>query len=332
VQVQDHEGVDRRRFREEIVPAGAPAVLRGVAAQWPAVRAATGGGGGIADYLAARDRGAQIDMLEGPPAINGRLFYTADMSGLNFERRPGTIATLVQALLAARDVAPPPTLAAQAIDARAALPAFAEENRLDLVDPAIAPKLWIGNRVEVAAHHDMFSNIAVCVAGRRRFTLFPPDQVANLYLGPFEFTPAGTPVSLVDFNAPDYARFPRFRAAEAAALVADLAPGDALYIPHMWWHHVRSRDPLSMLANYWWDEAAPAQPGLRPIDAFVHAMLAFSGLPAEQKAAWAPMFEALVFADAAAAHLDPARAGLRGVLSDEVKARIRRDLGGLMAR
>ena len=49
-----------------------------------------------------------------------------------------------------------------------------------------------------AIHHDMFSNLAVVVAGGRRFTLFPPGEVANLYLGPFEFTPAGTPASLVD--------------------------------------------------------------------------------------------------------------------------------------
>ena len=44
------------------------------------------------------------------------------------------------------------------------------------------------------------------VAGRRRFTLFPPEQVANLYIGPLDLTPAGQPVSLVDQAQPDLVR------------------------------------------------------------------------------------------------------------------------------
>ena len=76
--------------------------------------------------------------------------------------------------------------------------------------PPIVPRLWLGNAIRVATHYDLMENIGVVVAGRRRFTLFPPDQLANLYMGPLELTPAGTPVSLVDPDAPDLARFPRF--------------------------------------------------------------------------------------------------------------------------
>ena len=331
MQVIDYQGVDGRRFREEIMPAAQPAVLRGVATAWPAVRAAATPQG-IAAYLTAQDSGAAFDMLVGPPAIKGRFFYNEDMTGLNFERQPATAGKIASALIAALDDAAPAAIAAQAVEAKAAVPAFAEDNKLDLIGKPVSPRLWIGNQVVVSAHHDMFSNIAVVVAGRRRFTLFPPDQVANLHIGPFEFTPAGTPVSLIDFDAPDHDRFPGFKAAMAVAQTADLEPGDAIYIPYMWWHHVRSTERFNMLANYWWSDAPPAQPGLQPVDALVHAFLAFSGLPAEQRAAWAPMFEYLVFDENAAAHMPPDKSGIRGKLTEDSKRRIRQQMGALMAR
>ena len=61
--------------------------------------------------------------------------------------------------------------------------------------------------------------------------LFPPDQFRNLYLGPIDNTPAGRAVSMVDFHAPDFNAYPRFREALRHALVAELAPGDAIFIP-----------------------------------------------------------------------------------------------------
>jgi hypothetical protein len=329
--VREYRGADARRFREEIMPASQPAILREVANDWPAVKAGDTAEG-IAAYLKERDTGAGFEMLAGGPEIKGRFFYNADMTGFNFERRPATVTSLADAVLEAAAADEPPTFAAQAVEARTTVRGFLDENRLDLIGRPVSPRLWIGNRVVVSAHHDMFSNIAVVVAGRRRFTLFPPDRVANLHIGPFEFTPAGTPVSLIDFDNPDFERFPGFDKALESAQVADLAPGDAIYIPYMWWHHVRSLDDFNLLANYWWNEARPAQPGLKPVDALVHAFLAFSGLPEEQRDAWAPMFAQMVFGKDAARHLPADISGIRGQLSEETKAHIRRQLGALMAR
>ncbi|WBO21862.1 cupin-like domain-containing protein [Sphingomonas abietis] len=328
--IREIEGVDRDRFAREILPSGRPAVLRGLAAEWPAVRAAARPGG-VAGYLAAFGAGSACEMIVGPPAIEGRLFYDADMTGLNFTREPGSLGQLLSRLADAALASAPPTLAVQSLDARASLPGFAEENGIDLIDPAIGPRLWIGNRVVVATHQDMMENIAVVVAGRRRFTLFPPEQAGNLAIGPLEFTPAGTPVSLVDAEAPDLARFPRFAAALAQAETAELAPGDAIFIPYMWWHHVRSLDAFNLLANYWWSTTPPAQPGLAPIDALVHARLAIGDLPERQRAAWRAMFELAVF-DGDCAHIPPARRGIRGAMTEAAKARLRRQLGQLMAR
>src|SRR3954471_5709471 len=98
-------------------------------------------------------------------------------------------------------------------------------------------------------------NSGVVVMRRRRFTLFPPDQIVNLYMGPLELTPAGTPISLVDPDAPDLERFPRFAEAAKLGQSATLDPGDAIYIPFHWWHAVASLDPVSAFVNYWWNPA-----------------------------------------------------------------------------
>jgi hypothetical protein len=303
-----------------------PAILRGIAADWPAVRAAD-----PAAYLARFDAGQAIGIAIAPPEAEGRLAYTPDMSALSFGRESGTIASLLARLQMVADAAAAPAIAAQAVMVSDALPGFEAENRIALVPEGVVPRIWIGNRVRVATHHDMNSNVAVVMAGRRRFTLFPPDQVANLYIGPIEFTPAGTPIGLFDPDEPDFDRFPLARQAMAQARVAELGPGDAIFIPHMWWHHVRSLDPVSILVNYWWDEAPPPQPGLAPIDTMVHAILAFSDLPENQRAAWRAMFDEFVFGPPPD-HVPVERRGIRGALSEESKARVRRQLGQMMSR
>jgi mannose-6-phosphate isomerase-like protein (cupin superfamily) len=321
--------IDRAQFERDVLPAARPVVFRGLAADWPAVRASSEPGG-IGTYL-KRLGDAPCELIAGPPEIDGRIFYDAGMSGLTFHKEPGSLATLIDRIEAAASLESPPALAVQSLSAREALPGFAAENTIDLVDPAIGPRLWIGNRIVVATHHDVMENVAVVVAGRRRFTLFPPEQTPNLYVGPFEFTPAGTPVSLVDPESPDLDRFPRFADALPHARTAELGPGDAIFIPYMWWHHVRSLDPFSMLANYWWSATPPAQPGLAPIDALVHALLAIKDLPESQREAWRAMFGQMVF-DAEAGHIPEARRGIRGTVSEAAKANLRRQLGGLMSR
>jgi len=327
--IEDYAGDPAGLSAAELLSRKRPVVVRGLAADWPMVRAPD-----KAAYLKSLDSGARTEMIVSSPEHQGRLFYTEDMAGLNFTKEPATVSAVLDRLQRAAASSEPETIAAQAVTVADALPGFAQENRLALLDPAIGPRIWIGNRVGTAIHHDMVSNLAVAVAGRRRFTLFPPDQVANLYIGPFEFTPAGTPASLLDPEAPDLERFPRAAEAMAQALTAELEPGDAIYIPHMWWHHVRSLDDLSILVNYWWDEAPPPQPGLAPINALIHALLSFEGLPDEQRAAWQAMFDHFVFHANGDpnGHIPEERRGIRGKLNAESKARLRRTLAQMMSR
>jgi len=326
--VREWRDVDLAILRDEIIPAGTPALLRGMAVRWPAVQADD-----PAAYLREFDNGRPQSVIIAPSDIDGRFGYAPDMTRLNFESRSASVSAMLDRLETAADEVSPPALAAQAIPVETVLPGFSEANPMPLA-PAAVPRIWIGNRVAVATHNDENSNIAVVMAGRRRFTLFPPDQVGNLYIGPFEFTPAGTPISLADPDAPDLARFPRFADALAVAQTVELEPGDALYIPYMWWHHVRSLDPISILVNYWWTETPPPQPGLGPFDAMMHALLAFEGLPREQRDAWSAMFAHFVFhADGPPAeHVPAARRGVQGAIGADAKTRLRRQIGQLLSR
>ena len=153
--------------------------------------------------------------------------------------------------------------------------------------------MWIGNRGKVAPHYDVHRNIACVVAGRRRFSLFPPEQIANLYPGPMLGAPGGVPISLVDIWDPDHDAFPRYADAQAASLQAVLEPGDAVYIPALWWHAVESLESINVLVNYWW--GGIAESGISPNDSLIHALLAIASLDDEQRRVWREFFDYYVF-------------------------------------
>ena len=252
--------VDSHTFHHQIVPRGEPVVLEGLAADWPAVRAGRQSPEAACAYLAALDSGVEADAVLVPAGLGGRMFYTPDLGNFNFARRKLTVSATLQHLVRYSHFESPPSMALQSAHIARCLPGFEAANPMPLMDAGVHPRLWLGNAFLTPAHIDELDNLACVMSGRRRFTLFPPEQVRNLYIGPLDFTPAGAPVSMVSLKSPDFGRHPRFREALAASQVADLAPGDALFIPAVWWHHVESFDVVNVLVNYWWQQAAAAQP------------------------------------------------------------------------
>ena len=289
-------GVDRDRFEAEILPGNEPVVLRGLVAHWPAVRHGRESDQAIAQYLAAMDNGSPVNALMTRPEEEGRIFYDASMAGFNYLRSSRTVTQVLEQVLRYSQFERAPAVAAQSALIPACLPGFVQQNAMPLLDADVAPRLWFGTAIVTPAHFDESHNIACCVAGRRRFTLFPIEQIDNLYIGPLDHSPAGTPLSLVDFAKPDFDRFPRFREALAHARTAVLEPGDAIYIPPLLWHHVRSLAQVNMLVNYWWVHSAPghAKPP-HAFDALLHAVTALRGLPPEQRRAWAEVFDHYIF-------------------------------------
>ena len=283
-----------------------PLVLRGLAAHWPLVQAGRGPQRAASDYLRRYYRGEQVIAMLGAPDIRGRFFYNEDLSGFNFNSVRTNLASVLDELERQRDNPAPPAIYVGSTEIDACLPGLRAENDLGLDARQPYASIWLGNRTRIAPHYDLPDNIACVAAGRRRFTLFPPEQLANLYVGPLDFTPAGQPISLVDLHQPDLARFPRFAGAQAAACAAELEPGDAIFIPSMWWHHVEALEPFNILVNYWWRQSPPYMD--TPTSALMLALLTMRDLPPAQRAAWRDIFRHYVFESdgSEAAHIPPA--------------------------
>jgi hypothetical protein len=213
------------------------------------------------------------------------MFYNEHLTAMNFAVASVSMQQALDAMTSANPSAP---RCVQCVDIASHFPGLAETFSNPIV-PGIQPQIWLGNKVRVAPHFDEASNIAVVVAGRRRFTLFPPQQTKNLYVGPLDYTPAGQPISLVDINDPDLARFPRYKTAFEHGLSAVLEPGDAIYIPTPWWHAVESMSEFNALVNYWWSQRTLSS--MLPFPMLMHVLQSLNSMPANERKAWVAMLE-----------------------------------------
>lgn len=326
------ENVSVEQFRADIFPANEPVLLKGLVADWPAVAEGRKSPDAMVRYIRRFDLGKPVETIMGQPEIEGQFFYNAKMDGLNFSKKPSSMGRSMDRILALRGQEKPPSIYIQSTPIAEFLPGFAAENVMTLAGESAAPRIWIGNRLTVQTHFDLKENIACVVSGRRRFTLFPPEQTPNLYPGPFELTLSGPPVSMVRLDAPDVDRYPRFREAMQHAVVADLEAGDALYIPYFWWHHVQSLEDFNVLVNYWWNEAGA---GLgSPFDALLHALLNIRDLPDHERKAWKTMFDTYVFGchGDPLAHLPVETHGTLGKHDERARQHVRMLLLGLLSR
>lgn len=304
--IREIGGLAPRDLGPEILASAEPLLLRGLTAAWPMVAAARGSSAQADAYLRRFYRDATVNAMLGAPEIDGRFFYNEAMDGFNFAPVRVRLDKVLDELARYRGADQQPAIYVGSTTIETCLPGFHDENPMDLGGRDALASIWIGNRTRIAAHYDLPDNLACVVAGRRRFTLFPPQQVNNLYIGPLDLTPAGQAISLVDFHRPDLARFPRFAHAMEQALAAELEPGDALFIPSMWWHHIEALGDLNVLVNYWWRQSPEYMD--TPMNALMHALMSVRDLPPEQRKAWQELFRHYVFeADGAtAAHIPEA--------------------------
>lgn len=306
----------------ELLASGKPAVLKGLVRNWGLVEAGLRSVDDAMAYLRSFYNGKPLSASFALPQAAGRLFYNDDFTRLNFEARRTSLGDVLDEIKAHLDEPQPPTayIGSTLIDLY--LPGMRKDNDLGFAAFGIEapPAIWIGNRTVASCHYDAPNNIACVAVGRRRFTMFPPSEVDNLYPGPLELNPGGQAVSLVDFSNPDYERFPRFREALAAGYSAELEPGDAIFIPSMWWHHVQGLSPFNTLVNYWWSSSPKYVPS--PMSSLYHAIWAIRDRPVAEKEAWRQVFEYYVFGPSSRAgeHLPEQARGLLGPI-DETRAR-----------
>ena len=221
------------RFEREYRAASRPVVLTGLAdgahlrERWSLARLRAAHGGAPVPVARVRGRDLVVDPARG------------------VVQDPGSLGAFLDAVAAA---APGGYLMAREEE----LP---PELRRDLEVPRYCAgarwkvsRLWVASQETVSLlHRDLADNLHTLVAGEKVFTLIAPAQSRRVY--PHGLL-AGMPNSArFDLDRPDYERFPRARG--VARQVVRLAPGETLFIPHGWWHHVRTL-PGSLSINTWW--------------------------------------------------------------------------------
>jgi hypothetical protein len=314
---------DRTVFERDIAEACRPVVIRGACAEWPVVKAARRSWAELSEYLLGFDVGLSAQAFVGDRTIAGRYHYGEDLEGFNFQRETMDLGQVLGRIGDAAQGAEAPTIYMGSLPLDQHLPGFSAENGLSILDPKIVPRIWLGNASRVACHFDTYDNLACVVAGHRRFTLYPPEAIGDLYVGPIDHTLAGQPISLAAGSATGDARYPRFDKVRGQALIVDLAPGDALYLPKLWWHQVEALDPANILVNYWWDGFSAGPDA--PYTTMMLAMIAIAERPAAERAAWRAYFDHYVFRPQGhpLAHLPPEKHGILGALRSGNYGRIR---------
>jgi hypothetical protein len=318
----------------DLLSGGEPVVLKGLASHWKLVEAGLRSDRDALDYLRSFYNGKPVGASFGDPQIAGRLFYNEGFTELNFVSRRASMEEVLSGIEQHLHDDRPPTyyIASTTIDA--CLPGFRKDNDVEFTAQGIdaLASIWIGNRTTASCHYDAPNNLTCCAVGKRRFTLFPPEQIFNLYPGPLDPTPGGQAISVVDFAQPDFEKYPRFREALEAAQVADVEPGDALFIPSMWWHHVEALSAFNTLINYWWSSSPKLVP--TPMHALYHALWVLRDRPEREKQAWKNVFDYYVFgpAERAGEHLPQQARGVLGQMDDTTARQLRAMLINMLNR
>lgn len=301
-----------------------PCIFRGLVADWPSVKAGLESPQCAADYLNQWANNNPVQAFVAPPEVAGRFFYNDDLQGFNFQPKTTVFKTLINEIIALAGSKDSPSTYLGSTSVNHILPGFTEHNKLPPLQDSPLVSIWAGNRSRIAAHYDIPDNLACNVVGRRRFILFPPDQLANLYIGPLDYTPAGQSASLVDFHHPDFEKYPKFAEAIEHCFIVELEPGDCIFIPSMWWHHVEGLTEFNVLVNYWWRQV-PDYMGT-PLDALNHAILAIRDLPESQRQVWQDVFQHYVFNPAENAHIPATRKGILSPLDETLARQLRSQL------
>ena len=313
---------------EQLFAAKGPIILRGLVSDWSLVKAGEQSPGKAMEILQSHSSKKPVGVYIAPPEAEARFFYNQDCTGFNYQSKYLQLSDIFAQIREAENNPDHSYYYMNSLTLDNCFPGLRAANDLSFDHQAFTnnqplSKVWVGTESIAAAHYDVPSNLACCVLGARRFTLFPPEQIHNLYPGPLEPTPGGQVITMVDLKNPDFERFPRVRRALEAAVVVDLQPGDAVYYPSMWWHQVEALSPFNIMINFWWLRS-PAYMG-NPMDIVMHAIMGIRDRPEAEKNAWREVFEYYIFgpADTPREHLPASIQGALGELDDDSIRRLR---------
>lgn len=299
-----------------------PFIVKGLVKEWPLVKEGQVSGNAARSYLLEKAKNKPFAATVGPRNVEGRIFYDDDMH-VNTVTRRASLPVIFQKMAEAEGDDSPPIIYLGSVVIREFFKNLHEDTPMSLPNGAGHGRIWIGTKSRIAAHNDYSDNLACVAVGRRRFTVFPPEEYKNLYMGPIDNTPAGRSISMVNFHNPDFDLHPKFKTAMKSGMTATLDAGDAIFIPAMWWHHVEGLDDFNVLVNFWWKET-PHYFGAAQ-NALNHAMMSIRDLPAHEKTHWKSLFDHYVFDNDAQVtdHLPEAGHGVLGSMTAENASKIR---------
>ena len=321
-EIPAEELADPSTFLREVAQPCRPVVIRGLVSAWTAVRAAADSPMRFKEYLSGFEASEEVEVFVGEPRIGGKYYYGENLQGFNFSRTRMRFGDALDRILVTSSAAGERTMYVGSLPTERYLPGFAAENTVSILK-GVAPRIWLGHASNVSAHYDTMDNVACVVAGERRFTLFAPETIGRLYIGPIDHTMAGQPVSLAASAPPDDERYPLFREVRDQALVAELRPGDAIYVPKLWWHQVEATSSFNALVNYWWDafSAGPDAPSI----ALLLSMITIAERPPAERQAWKAFFDHFVFRSNGhpLTHLPESQHGVLGPLQPDNYKKLR---------
>lgn len=220
-------------FRTAWVKPGLPVVIEDLASSWPATQRWT------LPSLRERFAETKVQVMRAPggrvdASARGGTTYDPSTVGRYIDslgaglRDPGYLVTLWETLPAAlRADVPWPAICGQARWSQSTW--------------------WFGPEGMVSPmHFDVPDNLYVVVRGRKRFTLVAPRE--SLKVRPGSVLSGQAQYAQVD---------PEREEGTYSRWVAELGPGEALYIPRFWWHHARGLE-LTLAVNFWWANGASA--------------------------------------------------------------------------
>jgi LPS sulfotransferase NodH len=231
--IERRANVSRAEFLEEYYAANRPVILQGLMSQWRAMTCWT------PTYLKETIGDEQVEIMAGRDADPD---YELNVDK---HRRTLKLSAYVDMVYSGKITNDYYLVANNTFFQRPAGHALRADIEVftEYLDPAAAENqtfLWFGPAGTVTPlHHDTSNILMAQVAGRKCFKLIAATQWPSLYsdFGVF---------SRVDAGNPDFERWPRFRQARILDLV--LEPGEVLFLPVGWWHHVRSLDVSIMVS------------------------------------------------------------------------------------
>lgn len=321
--IREWSDVSREIFLNEIVPLYQPAILKNAVSNWSLVTHSKSSTESICNYLKGFDCGAEVGVFSSAVEDQGQIIYQDNFQSFNFSRALMPFQKCLEEIKKHSVSNAPLNIYMGSTPTERCVPKLMAEHVMPLLPPSVMPRIWIGNESVVQPHFDVSDNIAVVVTGKRRFTLFPPEQINNLYIGPIDVTPAGQPMSVTPFKSPDFERHPRYKDALAVAQVAELEAGDAIFIPSLWWHGVEGLARFNILINYWWNQHTIGVDSAH--EAMIHGILTISQLPLGERRAWKAFFDHYVFQEDEhpLAHLPEEARGVLATMTPELYRIIR---------